>query len=585
MVGLIAHLDLKPSNILVDRPGRVRVLDFGAARLLSEDATAPVTMQFTPRYASPEQLRGEPPSTACDLYSAGLLLHELLTGGMPFADSASLAALGERARADTVPQIATGSADLDAILHQALAFDPPARYASAAAFAGDLRAWLAHRPVAARRPTPGYHFTRWIRRNRAVTAISAAALLGLLGTGIYAARQQSERLREAERGRQTADFLRWLITSSAVPGSSRPALTVAEMVDRGSRRLDHPGLLPDDLAAGIQSDFAYLTQEHGREDLAEAMARKAVARANRSGQTTARLQSHRVLAAILMRRGTCTEAVSVLRASDRWAGEAGVSPEVSAIYLSTRASAAEQCEAALPQALTYISRALAIASTLPPLTRASLELQRALLLSRAGRSQDAIAATGRGIRYALADPDGRYSHIALLRIRSMAHTAARNPQAALADIRQAAAMAHGVVNPFEEMRLQTLLGGRLADTGQVAEAMDLARSTVGAARRRQSEIGPSFWMILADAAEVLARCQACPDALALYQEAAQLTPAGMPRTWRGNRLFFEAECASRSDPRRAASLAKAALETYGELLPAQSPRRLRLNQLSQSSQR
>jgi serine/threonine protein kinase len=136
---LIVHLDLKPSNVLVDSTGRVRILDFGTAKLLAGNETLS-TEQLTPLYASPERLRAEPATTACDIYSAGLLLNRILAGRLPFGDSTSIAALGERATGAALPEVSTGDADLDAILGRALEFRPADRYASIAEFASDLRA-------------------------------------------------------------------------------------------------------------------------------------------------------------------------------------------------------------------------------------------------------------------------------------------------------------------------------------------------------------------------------------------------------------------------------------------------------------
>ncbi|MDX2153214.1 MAG: serine/threonine-protein kinase [Bryobacteraceae bacterium] len=582
---LIAHLDLKPSNILVEKESRVRLLDFGAAKLLAvDDPTS--TQQLTPRYSSPERLRAEPVTTACDIYSAGLILHELLTGRGPFVDSTSIVALGERASGAATLSIATGAADLDLILQKALDFDPARRYASAAAFAADLQAYLEKRPVAARRPTPWYRLARFADRHRPSVALGALGLCALAALAAYALFQQHQRNREAERTRHVASFLRGMLTMSAVPGSATPGLTVAEMVARAHRRLKAGAVLPDDLAAGIQADFAYLTQEHGREDLAEPMARDALSAAERSGDPAARLQARSALATVLMRTARCPEAVRLFATGDPLLAPA-LPPSLLVSYRLARASAAEQCEARLNDAISWTEAALNDAAALPndgygippAVMRAAIHLQETLLLSRAGRPAEALHHAGQGLALAASHPDGAYFRVALLRIRSQAHTAAANPTAALADIREAARLAPGIVNPFEEVRLQTLTAGRLADTGDLAAAAAHVRSAVAAARPRAAAIGPSFWMILADAAEVLARTHACDESQAHYREVDALTQGNMPRTWRGNRLFYEAECALPMDPRRAAQLARQALDAYGDLLPATHKRRARLGEI------
>jgi hypothetical protein len=119
----------------------------------------------------------------------------------------------------------------------------------------------------------------------------------------------------------------------------------------------------------------------------------------------------------------------------------------------------------------------------------------------------------------------------------------------------------------------------MADAGDATGAVRLVQSTVAAARSRQAAIGPSYWMIHADAAEVLAKCHRCAESREAYREVDALTQGQMPRTWRGNRLFYEAECALPAEPARAARLAREALATYGELLPAVSKRRARLQEI------
>lgn len=583
---LVVHLDLKPSNVMVNAAGRLRILDFGTAKLLREEENTS-TLQLTPRYASPEQLRGEAVTTACDIYSAALLLHELIAGRLPFVGGPSLAALGERAAGRAGLRLETGKEDLDAILTRALDHDPAARYPSAADFAADLQAFLDRRPVSARRPTVSYRLRRFVARHPAGAALSASAFAVCLALAVYAGWQQHLRNREAERSRQIAAFLRTLITSSAVANSGRPAMTVVEMVERGNRRLEQGAGLPDDVAAAIQTDFAYLLQEFGREDLAEPVARAAISRADRASASSARIQARATLARLLQRRGQCPEVRRLLDESGRIAEAARPGPADEMALLLARSAAAEGCEANPGEALGYIQQALRAAEAIPPreelvppaLRQASLHLQHSLLLSRAGRSPEALQAAGRGLELAASHPDGRYFQVALLRIRSMAFTSAGRHADALADIRQAAQLAPGVVNPFEEVRLQTLTASRMADAGDPEGAVRLLQAAVAEARSRQAVIGPSYWMIHADAAEVLAKCRRCAESREAYREVDALTQGQMPRTWRGNRLFYEAECALPADPARAARLAREALATYGELLPAVSTRRARLEEI------
>ena len=145
---LVVHRDIKPANVLLREDGRPVLLDFGIAKLVDpESRTADATQPwFTPAYASPEQRRGQPLSTATDVYALGLLLFELLTDLPPDPDPegalrlpSSVAAARRRAL----------RGDLDRIVLRATAIDPARRYASAEALADDLQRHLAGRPVRA----------------------------------------------------------------------------------------------------------------------------------------------------------------------------------------------------------------------------------------------------------------------------------------------------------------------------------------------------------------------------------------------------------------------------------------------------
>ncbi len=213
---LVVHRDLKPDNILVADDSTPRLLDFGTAKLLSpalaqtgSEMTRQGYHSFTPQYASPEQILGNPITTASDTYSLGVLLYLLLTGALPYE-------LKELTMAEMLrvvcgqpprrPSEAAGSSkrldpDLEAILLKALRKEPQERYLTAEQLAADVRAWLDGLPVGARRGTLRYRAQKFARRHRlgmlAAGLLAATVLVGIAGV-LWQARVANQERRRAE---------------------------------------------------------------------------------------------------------------------------------------------------------------------------------------------------------------------------------------------------------------------------------------------------------------------------------------------------------------------------------------------------
>jgi serine/threonine-protein kinase len=268
---LIVHRDLKPSNILVQPDGSPRLLDFGIAKLLDpgadeglQPATRPETRLLTPEHAAPEQLRGEPVSTATDVYALGVLLYSLLCGRRPFPTRGRQLSELEASILEDNPappsamltdpaERRTVTRDLDRIALMALRKEPDRRYASAGDFAEDLDRYLAGKPVSAERDTWAYRAGKFISRNRlwvTLAGMSAVILLLALASTIWQGRQAARERDRAEQERAAAEDVLTMLTDlfrsanpKVVPGGD--TVRVTALLDEAERRVEELKAHPD----------------------------------------------------------------------------------------------------------------------------------------------------------------------------------------------------------------------------------------------------------------------------------------------------------------------------------------------------
>ncbi|MFP8488703.1 protein kinase domain-containing protein [Gracilimonas sp. Q87] len=267
---LVIHRDLKPGNILVDRSGHIKILDFGISKLIEDEEDNSLTKTgahlLTPRYAAPEQVLQENITTATDLYALGIIFYQLTSGHYPFdfkelsRHEMEQAIIKQEACKPSTkvsdPKVKKQlQGDLDAIALKAIRKESEHRYRMANEFLEDLKNFQKGNPVTAREDSFRYRSQKFFKRHKQGIAVTAGILLFLIGlTSFYTFRIAQERDQaqvqaqraelQAERAKQVSEFMISLFKSNYPENTLGEDIPVSSVINAGIENLSKQEMSP-----------------------------------------------------------------------------------------------------------------------------------------------------------------------------------------------------------------------------------------------------------------------------------------------------------------------------------------------------
>jgi serine/threonine-protein kinase len=564
---LVVHRDLKPSNILVTDDGTLRLLDFGIAKVLDTDD--PLTgdlLLLTPEHAAPEQFKGEPVTTATDVYALGVLLYQLLTGTRPFQFTApaelmravceespvppSVAAsdasrLGKAGRPAPPVRPETIAGDLDAIVLMALRKEPERRYRTVGDLAADLRRFLGGFPVEARPDSFVYVASRFVRRNRAASgaaALAIVALLSLVGVSLRSASRSREQAaaiaRERDVAVQVSTFLEGLFktTSPYLAGTERrDTMRLRDFLTEATAKVEAE-LSPQPLVqAQMLTVLGRAHLDMGLNRQGERILNRAVAirRAQLGPDAMETASSERSLAHAIAASGNYAAAESILRRVEATLARDSIGHRDDRIRALSGLGSAIAQQGRYAQAETVYRRALRLAEQ-------EYDSQSSEL---AGRISDVGTTLTFLARYAEAETllkqslaiervaNGKDGPRIALPLNNLASNLMRQGRAADAEpfMREALQLVDAALpdgHPFRASALANL-GANLTLQKRSAEGEDVLRRALDLQRRVHGDKHPALGGTMTNLASAIDDQGRHADALRIHREAAALWAAAL----------------------------------------------------------
>jgi len=546
---LIVHRDLKPANILVNKDGAVKLLDFGTASLTEGSAnnlTVTRMRMLTPRYASPEQLRGERVNIATDVFSLGVVLYELLTGAWPFNDPHSrlreidrgsgyvaanppAAAVTEEAAKtrsisrDQLSRVLKG--DLSAIVLKALEADPARRYHSVRAMAADLENFLAGRPVDARPQTVLYRAGKFLRRRWLPASAAAIFVFGLTGASVIAVHQAQVARAEASKAENVNQFLNDMLSSSTDMVFDPRTTTVAQMLEAAEGRLEKGGAGDARTEATLRRSLGNSFGNVMRFDRARPQLEKALATfqsLHDEKEVAVTLLNLANLAATEGRGEDAVQGYDEVLAHVKHLGKNA--PPLLAFYVKTEMAHAlgMLLNRRLPEARAMLDEAIELGnrdSSIPRIGLAEAMANRGIMLQNEGKRAKAEAMDRKALAIGRQeDPNWMGQALPLLGLATL--IAPRDPAGAaeLSRQRYEVIASHQGPDHANTAVAKILWARQRADAGELGEAAAQVLEAMEPVRQQFSPSSMDRWFALSSSAHVLNQAKRFPEAEALSRE-------------------------------------------------------------------